>query len=49
MHAPRFLLALKAMETRKTLVLKVPKGCRFEHSLRELIETTGRSITREDL
>ena len=43
------LLAFKATETRKKLVLKVPKTCQFEKSIEALIALTGSVIQREDL
>jgi hypothetical protein len=43
------LLTFKAAETRKKLMLKVPKSCQFHASLKELINVTGKTIKREDL
>ena len=43
------LLVLKAIQTHKKLVLKVPRTCQFHTSLKELIKLTGRTIKREDL
>jgi len=43
------LLTFKAVETRKKLVLKVPKSCQFDVSLKKLIELTGKTIQRENL
>jgi hypothetical protein len=43
------LLAFKATESRKKLMLKVPKTCQFHASLKELIKTTTPTIKREDL
>jgi hypothetical protein len=43
------LLTFKAVKTYKTLVLKVPRTCEFDTSLRRLIRETGRTIEREDL
>jgi hypothetical protein len=43
------LLALKAAETGKKLVLKVPAVCRFDPSLEQLISRTGNLIEREDI
>jgi hypothetical protein len=42
------LLAFKAVESRKTLTLNVPKSCRFHPSLEDLIEVTGKAIRREN-
>lgn len=41
------LLALRAVELRKKLVLRVPKSCKFHPSLKTLIRTTGNTIKRE--
>ncbi|WP_408891318.1 hypothetical protein ACJ2CR_16940 [Myxococcus faecalis] len=41
------LLAFRAVEIRKRLVLVVPKHCKFHSSLKTLIRTTGRTIQRE--
>ena len=43
------LLAFKAVDSHKKLMLKVPKHCRFQDSLKELIKLTGKNIKREDL
>jgi hypothetical protein len=43
------VLAFKATESRKKLILKVPTHCRFQDSLKELLKATGRVIKREDL
>jgi hypothetical protein len=43
------LLAFKAVETQKKLVLKVPPSCRFHDSLTDLIQKTAKTIKREDL
>ena len=43
------LLTFKAAETRKKLMLKVPKACQFHASLKELIKMTGTTMKREDL
>ncbi len=43
------LLAFKAVESRKKLVLKVPRSCQFHASLRNFIKTTGKNIKREDM
>jgi len=43
------LLALKAAETGKKLILKVPAGCRFDPALEGLIRETDGLIRREDL
>jgi uncharacterized protein YxjI len=43
------LLTFKAVETRKKLMLKVPKACQFHASLKELIKVTGKTMKREDL
>jgi hypothetical protein len=43
------LLVLKAMESRKKLVLKVPQSCQFHGSLKDLIKITRNSIRREAL
>jgi hypothetical protein len=43
------ILTYKAGESRKKLVLKVPKECQFHSSLKELVKLTGKIIKREDL
>ena len=43
------LLALKAAETGKKLVLKVPPVCQFEPDLARLVHETHDLIQREDL
>jgi uncharacterized OsmC-like protein len=43
------LLAFKSMESRKKLILKVPKACQFHASLKDLVKTTHNTIKREDL
>lgn len=43
------LLAFKAVEERKRLVLKVPKSCQFHSSLKALIRSTGSTIKREEM
>lgn len=43
------LLAFKAVETHKKLVLRVPPACQFHATLKGLIKTTGKAIKREDL
>jgi len=43
------LLAFKATQTHKKLILKVPRTCQFHTSLKELIKLTGKTIKREDL
>jgi hypothetical protein len=43
------LLALKAAEHGKKLVLKVPASCRFEPSLEQLVARTRDLIEREDI
>ncbi|MCP3165979.1 hypothetical protein LZ199_24045 [Myxococcus sp. QH3KD-4-1] len=43
------LLAFRAVEIHKKLVLKVPKSCKFHPSLKELIRVTGKTIKREAL
>ncbi len=43
------LLALKAAETGKSLILQVPPTCRFDASLQELIGLRPSLIRREDL
>ena len=43
------LLVFKAAENHKKLVLKVPRTCQFDASLKELIKMTGKTIKREDL
>lgn len=43
------LLAFKAVDSHKKLMLKVPKHCRFHDSLKELIKLSGKVIKREDL
>ncbi len=42
------LLAFKAEQTRKKLVLKVPKTCQFDASLKALVKLTGNLIKREE-
>lgn len=42
------LLAFKAVDEGKKLVLRVPIACKFDKSLNELINTCGSSILRED-
>lgn len=43
------LLAFKAVDTHKKLILKVPKECKFDSSLKELIKTTEKTIQRENI
>lgn len=43
------LLAFKAVECNKKLMLKVPRSCQFHISLKELIKVTGKTVKREDL
>jgi len=43
------LLALKAVEQGKKLVLKVPQACRFDGSLADLARAMPHVIQREDL
>lgn len=43
------LLAFRAVESHMKLILKVPKNCKFESSLKNLIKTTEKSVQREDL
>lgn len=43
------ILAFKAVESHKKLVLKVPPSCQFHPSLKRLMKTTGKTIKREDL
>ena len=43
------LLAFKAVECRKKLMLKVPKSCKFHSSIKNLIRASGTTIKREDL
>ena len=43
------LLAFKAVESHKKLVVKVPKSCQFHTSLKDLVRLTGKTIMREDL
>jgi hypothetical protein len=42
------LLAFRAKSEGLKLVLKVPSGCKFDHTLSELIRKTGKTIVRED-
>lgn len=42
------LLTFKAVETRKKLILKVPKTCVFHSSLKEFTRLTGKTIEREN-
>ena len=42
------LLAFKATQSYKKLVLKVPGRCQFHASLKKLIKATGNKITREN-
>ena len=43
------LLALKAAETGKKLVLKVPAACAFDPALQGLVKETDGLIRREDM
>lgn len=43
------LLAFKAVQTYKKLVLKVPPTCQLHTSLKDLIKLTGNAIKREEL
>lgn len=43
------LLAFKAMQMRKFLILKVPVACDFDKGLRELVEAARGTIRREPL
>jgi hypothetical protein len=43
------MLAFRAMESHKLLVLKVPGTCKFDRTLKDLIKATGKTIKREDL
>lgn len=43
------LLAFKAVQSHKKLVLKVPKTCQFHASLKDLIKMTRSTIKRQDL
>ena len=43
------LLAFKATETRKKLILAVPRSCQFHRSLKALIKMTDNTIRRDDL
>jgi hypothetical protein len=43
------LLAFKAVDTHKKLMLKVPRACKFDSSLKELIKMTGKIIQRENI
>jgi hypothetical protein len=43
------LLALKAVESGKDLVLMVPRTCRFDPSLEALCLATSGAVRREDL
>ena len=43
------LLAFKATQTRKKLILAVPRSCQFHQSLKALIKLTGKTIGRDDL
>jgi hypothetical protein len=43
------LLAFKAVKSHKKLMLKVPKHCRFQDSLQEMIMLSGKNIKREDI
>jgi len=42
------LLAFRAVDSGTKLILRVPKFCKFEPSLKELIKTFGKSVLRED-
>lgn len=42
------LLAFRAVDSGTKLILRVPKFCIFEPSLKELIKTCGKSVLRED-
>jgi hypothetical protein len=41
------LLTFKAVEIGKKLILKVPKECQFDASLKELIKATEKTVQRE--
>ena len=43
------LLAFKALQSQKGLIIRVPRSCRFDSSLEGLIKGTGKIIRREDL
>ena len=43
------LLAFAAVESRKKLILKVPKSCQFHTTLKDLIKTSGTTIRRENV
>ncbi len=43
------LLAFKACQSRKKLILRVPTNYRFDPSLRELMKTVPETICRENL
>lgn len=43
------LLAVKAIETKKKLILKVPIGCRFDAELNQFMKQNKSAITREVL
>ena len=42
------LLAFKAIETGTTLIIRVPKSCQFDASLKLLIQTCGKRVLREN-
>lgn len=42
------LLTFRAASEGLKLVIKVPKACRFHHSLLDLVKGTGNIILRED-
>ncbi|WP_419688933.1 hypothetical protein ACN22W_18650 [Burkholderia theae] len=42
------LLALMAVEGKKQLIIRVPKGCVFHESLEELMRLYKKSVVRED-
>lgn len=42
------LLAFRAVSEGLRLVIKVPKSCKFHPSLKDLIEKTGNTISREN-
>lgn len=42
------LLAFKAVDSGTVLVIRVPKSCEFDRSLKKLMKVCGKSILREN-
>jgi hypothetical protein len=43
------LLAYRAVTSGLTLILRVPASCEFDDSLKALMKTCGKSVSRETL